>query len=169
MPWFPDFVGAVELARRQTRAEGEPDPVGVYLDALNRGDPHALRRSWPGEVVVHDPHAGEVRGHRQLREFVHRNQVWLAERHARIERVAPPASTGGPWSSCWPTSPTAAGDGVAGRGRRRVARRPVGGVPHVLQPAAGRPPPPRPAADPLGPSTRDRATSSAATSPRCGR
>ena len=88
MPWFPDFVGAVELARRQTRAEGEPDPVGVYLDALNHGDPHALRNSWPGEVVVHDPHAGEVRGHRQLRQFVHRNQVWLAERHARIERVA---------------------------------------------------------------------------------
>src|SRR6478609_1559668 len=88
MPWFPDFVGAVELARRKTRAEGEPDPVGVYLDALDRGDPHALRNSWPGEVVVHDPHAGEVRGHRQLRQFVHRNQVWLAERHARIERVA---------------------------------------------------------------------------------
>jgi len=88
MPWFPDFVGAVELARRQTRAEGEPDPVGVYLDALDRGDPHALHSSWPGEVVVHDPHAGEVRGHRQLREFVRRNQVWLAERHARIERVA---------------------------------------------------------------------------------
>ncbi len=88
MPWFPDFVGAVELARRQTRAEGEADPVGVYLDALNSGDPYALRNSWPGEVVVYDPHAGEVRGHRQLRQFVHRNQVWLAERHARIERVA---------------------------------------------------------------------------------
>ena len=88
MPWFPDFVGAVELARRQTRAEGEADPVAVYLDALNNGDPHALRNSWPGEVVVYDPHAGEVRGHRHLRQFVHRNQVWLAERHARIERVA---------------------------------------------------------------------------------
>jgi limonene-1,2-epoxide hydrolase len=88
MPWFPDFVGAVELARRQTRAEGESDPVEVYLDALNHGDPYALRSSWPGEVVVHDPHAGEVRGHRGLRQFVHRNQVWLAERHARTERVA---------------------------------------------------------------------------------
>jgi limonene-1,2-epoxide hydrolase len=88
MPWFPDFVGAVELARRQTRAEGEADPVGVYLDALNNGDLHALHNSWPGEVVVYDPRAGEVRGHRQLRQFVHRNQVWLAERRARIERVA---------------------------------------------------------------------------------
>ena len=88
MPWFPDFVGAVELARRKTRAEGESDPVGVYLDALTSGDLHALRNSWPGEVVVFDPHAGEVRGHRQLRQFVHRNQVWLAERHARTEQVA---------------------------------------------------------------------------------
>jgi limonene-1,2-epoxide hydrolase len=88
MPWFPDFVGAVELARRQTRAEGEADPVGVYLDALNDGDVDALRDTWPGEVVVYDPHAGEVRGHRQLRQFVHRNQVWLAERQARIDKVA---------------------------------------------------------------------------------
>ena len=23
MPWFPDFVGAVELARRETRAAGQ--------------------------------------------------------------------------------------------------------------------------------------------------
>jgi limonene-1,2-epoxide hydrolase len=88
MPWFPDFVGAVELARRQTRADGEADPVGVYLDALNNGDLHALRNSWPGEVVVYDPRAGEVRGHRRLRQFVHRNQVWLAQRRARIEKVA---------------------------------------------------------------------------------
>jgi hypothetical protein len=28
MPWFPDFVGAVELAHRQTRAAGQADPVG---------------------------------------------------------------------------------------------------------------------------------------------
>jgi len=27
MPWFPDFVGAVELARSQTRAAGLADPV----------------------------------------------------------------------------------------------------------------------------------------------
>ena len=88
MPWFPDFVGAVELARRQTRPEGDADPVGVYLDALNNGNVRALRNSWPGEVVVYDPHAGEVRGHRQLRQFVHRNQVWLAQRQAHIEKLA---------------------------------------------------------------------------------
>src|SRR5690349_8103967 len=88
MPWFPDFVSAVELARKQTRAAGQADPVGQYFSSLSRGDAHVLENSWPGEVVVYDPRAGEVRGHRRLRQFVHNNQVWLAERHARIERVA---------------------------------------------------------------------------------
>ena len=55
MPWFPDFVGAVELARRQTRAAGLADPVGQYFTALNKGDTHVLETAWPGEVVVYDP------------------------------------------------------------------------------------------------------------------
>ena len=38
MPWFPDFAGAVEMARRQTRAAGLADPVGEYFTALNQGD-----------------------------------------------------------------------------------------------------------------------------------
>jgi len=88
MPWFPDFAGAVELARSQVRAAGMADPVGQFFRALNSGDEHELRDAWPGEVVVHDPHAGEVRGHRRLRQFVRGNQVWLAERHARIDTVA---------------------------------------------------------------------------------
>jgi ketosteroid isomerase-like protein len=88
MPWFPDFVSAVELARRQTRAAGQADPAGQYFKALNKGDTHVLETVWPGEVVVYDPHAGEVRGHRQMRRFVKRSQSWLAERHARTETVA---------------------------------------------------------------------------------
>jgi limonene-1,2-epoxide hydrolase len=88
MPWFPDFVGAAELARRQTRAMGQADPVRQYLTALNEGDTHALETVWPAEVEVYDPRAGKVRGHRQLRQFVRRNQAWLAERRARIETVA---------------------------------------------------------------------------------
>ncbi len=88
MPWFPDFASAVELARRQTRATGQADPVGQYFTALNKGDTHALETVWPGEVVVYDPRAGEIRGHKQLRQFVSQNQSWLAERHARIETVA---------------------------------------------------------------------------------
>jgi limonene-1,2-epoxide hydrolase len=94
MPWFPDFVGAAELVRRQTRAAGELDPVGQYLAALSSGDPQDLESVWPGEVVVHDPRAGEVRGHQQLRRFVRRNQAWMAERHVRVETVA--ATVAGP-------------------------------------------------------------------------
>jgi limonene-1,2-epoxide hydrolase len=88
MPWFPDFVAAAELARSRTRATGRADPVGRYFTALNEGDTHVLQTVWPGEVVVHDPRAGEIRDHRQLRRFVRQNQAWLAERRARIETVA---------------------------------------------------------------------------------
>ena len=94
MPWFPDFAGAVELARKQTRAAGLADPVGQFFTALNNGDTHLLETVWPGEVVVYDPRAGEVRGHRRLRHFVSRNQHWLAEHHARIETVASTYSDG---------------------------------------------------------------------------
>ena len=94
MPWFPDFVSAVELARRQTRAAGQADPVGQYFAALNRGDARVLETSWPGEVVVYDPRAGEVRGHGPLRRFVRKNNAWLAQRHARIETVASTCADG---------------------------------------------------------------------------
>jgi limonene-1,2-epoxide hydrolase len=88
MPWFPDFVGALELVRRQTRAAGQADPVGQYVTALNRGETRALEDVWHGEVVVYDPRAGEVRGHEQLRQFVARSQSLLAEHQARIETAA---------------------------------------------------------------------------------
>ena len=88
MPWFPDFVGAVELARRQTRTAGQADPVAQYLDALNQGEQRGLDTAWPGEVVVYDPRAGEVRGHRHLAHFISQNHAWLAEHQARIETVA---------------------------------------------------------------------------------
>lgn len=88
MPWFPDFAGAAELVRRQTRAAGEVDPVAQYLAALDSGDPRDLETLWPGEVVVYDPRAGVVRGHHQLRQFVRRDQAWQVERRVRIETVA---------------------------------------------------------------------------------
>jgi hypothetical protein len=87
MPWFPDFISAVELARRHTRVAGQADPVAQYVTALNQGDTHVLETVWPGEVVVDDPRVGVVRGHRQLRRFVSRSKAWLAERDARIENV----------------------------------------------------------------------------------
>ena len=88
MPWFPDFVSGVELARRESYIEGQADPVAQYLTALNEGDTRVLENAWPGEVVVYDPRAGEIRGHKQLRRFVSHNLSWLAERQARIETVA---------------------------------------------------------------------------------
>jgi ketosteroid isomerase-like protein len=88
MPWFPEFASAAEMVRRQTRTEARADPVRQYFTALNRGDSRALEDVWPGEVVVHDPHAGEVRGHRQLRRFVRQSQSALAKRHARVETIA---------------------------------------------------------------------------------
>ncbi len=94
MPWFSDFAGAVELARKETRAAGRADPVGQYFTALNEGDTRALEEVWDGEVVVYDPRAGEIRGHKQLRRFVRANQIWLADRHARIETVASTSVSG---------------------------------------------------------------------------
>ena len=118
---------------------GLADPVAQYFNALNNGDTRALETVWPGEVVIYDPRAGEIRGHRQLRRFVRHNQSWLAERQARIETVASTVAGGravvellAHLSRRW------AGSGLAGGRRRRVPRRAVGGVPHLLQPMAGR-------------------------------
>jgi hypothetical protein len=88
MPWLPDFTNAVELVRMQTRAAGQADPVSQYVNALNSGDTHALETVWPAEVVVYDPRAGEVRGHRHLRRFIRESQSLLADRNARTETVA---------------------------------------------------------------------------------
>src|SRR5487761_526748 len=76
MPWFPEFTSAVELVRLQTREAGHADPVG------------------PGEVVIYDPRAGEVRGHRQVRHFVRQNELWLAGMNPRAEPVASTAADG---------------------------------------------------------------------------
>jgi ketosteroid isomerase-like protein len=88
MPWFPDFVAAAQLARLGERAAGQADPVAQYFAALENGDVRALEGVWPGEIVIFDPRAGEVRGHRDLRRFVRHNRAWLHERHATTERVA---------------------------------------------------------------------------------
>ena len=94
MPWFPEFTAAVELARSQTRDAGQADPVGQYFAALNDEDPRALEDVWPGEVVVYDPRAGEIRGHKELRRFVRHNLSWLSGRRARVETVASTCADG---------------------------------------------------------------------------
>jgi hypothetical protein len=88
MPWFPEFTSAVELARRQTQAAGKADPVAQYFIALNKGDTHALETVWPGEVVIYDPRAGEVRGRRPVRQFIRHNMSWLAAAHASPQIIA---------------------------------------------------------------------------------
>ena len=101
MPWFPDFYGAVELARKQTRAAGLADPVAQYFTALNNG-----RHSCPGNHL-----AGRGGGLRPARRRdpwppaaapVRPSQSGLAGRAARTDRDGgvPPGSAGGRWWSC---------------------------------------------------------------------
>jgi SnoaL-like domain len=92
MPWFPDFVAAAEMVRRDLRTSGQADPVAQYLMALTEGNPHELETAWPGHIVVQDPYAGEVRGHRHLRDFVRASHAFLADRLVDAERVASTSS-----------------------------------------------------------------------------
>lgn len=85
MPWFPEFSTAIELARRAARARDQADPVAQYLKALHDGGPGVLERVWPGDVVVHDPRAGEIRGHRELRTFIRDNREWMRQHRARTK------------------------------------------------------------------------------------
>ncbi|MGH3204635.1 MAG: nuclear transport factor 2 family protein [Streptosporangiaceae bacterium] len=94
MPWFAEFTSAVELARLQTRAAGHADPVGHYVAALNKADARDLETVWPGEVVIYDPRAGEVRGHRHVRQFVRQNELWLAGMNRRTQTVAATVADG---------------------------------------------------------------------------
>lgn len=87
MPWFPEFSTAIELARRDARAREQAEPVAQYLKALYDDAPGALERTWPGDLVVYDPRAGEIRGHRELREFIHTNREWMAAHQARLKVV----------------------------------------------------------------------------------
>ena len=138
MPWFPDFVGAIELARQQTRSAGRRIPLRVLQRPAERrhprpgdgvagrsGDLRPPRRRGPGPSP-----APEVRPGQPIR---------LARLHATIETWPRRASgTARSWSS-WHTSRTPrAGGVVADRGGRRVAGRALGCVPYLLQPMAGR-------------------------------
>ena len=58
MPWFPDFVSAVELARRQTRSVGLADPVQRYFNALETGRTHEPEEIWPAKWPFTTPARG---------------------------------------------------------------------------------------------------------------
>ena len=94
MPGFPDFVAAVELTRQEPHAAGHADAVAHYFAALDSGDIHGLEALWPGNVVVYDPRAGEIRGHKRLRRFVRENKAWMTEHRASIETVASTSAGG---------------------------------------------------------------------------
>jgi hypothetical protein len=153
MPWFPDFAAAAELARRQHRADGRADPVGLYLAALNDHDAQALEDTWPAEVVVYDPRAGEIRGHRQLRDFIKRSRSLLAEREARIETMAATVVPGRAvvemvahltGDAAWPVAVVAESTGDSSVVfRTYCSQRAVDGGPHlrgpILEPGAAHP------------------------------
>ena len=88
MPWFPEFASAAQLSREEARAGGLADPVGEYLAALRAGDIKILEKVWPGDVEIDDPRAGQLRGHRKVRQFISSNVSWLAGRQARADMVA---------------------------------------------------------------------------------
>jgi hypothetical protein len=73
---------------------GQTDPVAQFVASLTHADARTLETAWPAEVVIHDPREGEIRGHKQLRQFVKNSRSWLAERHARTETVASTAAGG---------------------------------------------------------------------------
>ena len=100
MPWFPEFASAAQLAREQTREAAWPIRWESSWRRCGQADPRILEAVWPGEIVIYDPRAGEIRGHKQVREFISRNLSWLAGLHARAETVAATRRPGGRWSSC---------------------------------------------------------------------
>jgi hypothetical protein len=146
VPWFPDFANAAELARRSIRAEGQADPVASYLAALVHGDADRLTTAWPGGVVVHDPRAGEVHGHHELKRFIQQSQRWLDDHHARIEIVATTAVEGravvemsasldGAYEEIWPVAVVAdAPDPTSVVFRTYCSQSPVDGRRHVRPP-----------------------------------
>jgi hypothetical protein len=156
LPWFPDFVSAVELARMQLRAAGRADPVAQYVQALAAGTSRELEAAWPGRVIVYDPRAGEVRGHRQLRRFVEANAAWLAGQRARVETVATTTTpgravvelvahlNGDGWGQAWPVAVVAESiDDLSVVFRTYCSQQPVDGRRHlrspILEPGPGLP------------------------------
>jgi hypothetical protein len=155
MPWLPDFRNAAELARRQTHAAGHADPVGQYIAALTGDNPQAIEDAWPERVVVFDPRAGEVRGHHDLKDLVHRSHRLLADFQARLEpldqTVVPGRSvvellghvTFEGRERPWPVAVVADSEGESVVFRSYFSRRPTEGQrfprPAILPPGADRP------------------------------
>ena len=137
MPWLPDFTNALELARLQTRAAGQADPVAQYVAALNSGDTHALEAVWPAE-------GGRLRPPLwrgpwpQAASGVRQPQPILADGTPRPyrDRGVDGRRREGRGGAAGPPGRGQGGSSLAGGGGGRIPRRSVGGVPQLLQPVA---------------------------------
>src|SRR5437763_1085989 len=114
MPWFPDFVAAGELARRQTRAAGLADPVAQYFNALGEGDARMRETARPGGVVIHDPRHGGGGGARAASPSWWQRSRRTGTSANRWDRATPIAAQ----PSCVRTSPSPSVAAVASRSRR---------------------------------------------------
>jgi ketosteroid isomerase-like protein len=94
MPWFPEITTALELARRARAQAAQADPVATYIRAVESGDTDNVESGESLDVVVRDPRAGRIAGHRQFKKFVKDSAAWLVERQARAEPVATTSAAG---------------------------------------------------------------------------
>jgi hypothetical protein len=94
MPWLPEITLALERARQAQVRSALADPVGTFIWAVQGGDLGGIEDAWPVEVVVHDPRAGRIAGHRQFKQFVKTSAAWLTERQARAEPMATTTTNG---------------------------------------------------------------------------
>ena len=110
MPWFPDFVAAAELARRETRAAGQADPVAQYLAALDeRRRARRWRRCGPvtSWCTTRAPARSAVTGS-CASSSRRATRCWRSATPARETVGVHVCRADAPWSSC---SRTCADDG----------------------------------------------------------
>jgi transposase len=72
VPWFPDFVSAVELARSRARSLGLADPVQQYFNALETGRTHPIPASSGEGANQPLRHRLSRGGNRKLNAAIHR-------------------------------------------------------------------------------------------------
>ncbi len=87
MPWIPELFSAPTLER--IRAKGRRDRLSAvpYFAGLMAGETDALIGSFAGELELHHPVRGRVKGARAFERFVVETNAWLAERNAAFDDV----------------------------------------------------------------------------------
>jgi hypothetical protein len=87
VPWIPELFSAPTLER--IRAKGRRDRLSAvpYFAGLMAGETDALIGSFAGELELHHPVRGRVKGARAFERFVVETNAWLAERNAAFDDV----------------------------------------------------------------------------------